>query len=185
MTSFSGASSSGWRWGRCVRCVTCPSYSWRSSREPPRWRPWRSSPCLEWRTWCSLDVLTFSSSSSYLHPQSLYCTGTLKQQQQQQPSGTSSLSCSDGFISCHDDWVPTKIKALLFYFFVFRGQWRFKLFHTKALFWGHQRKRWTRTIYKVTGKKERFTTNKKGFFFIFFFLTSTLLGLNLNRLWRW
>lgn len=50
---LTGASLSGWRWGRCVPCATCPSCSSPSRLvvQSPQCR--YSSLCLASRTWCS------------------------------------------------------------------------------------------------------------------------------------
>lgn len=48
-----GASSSGWRWGKCVRCATCLFCNWPSRQAA--WTPLGpySSPSRGSRTWCS------------------------------------------------------------------------------------------------------------------------------------
>lgn len=53
MPFIESASSSGWRWGRCARCVTCQCCSWPSRRAAQKLQCRYNSPCLALRTWCS------------------------------------------------------------------------------------------------------------------------------------
>lgn len=71
---LTGASLSGWRWGRCVRSATCPSCSSPSRQAAPTPQCQYSSRCLGSRTWCS------RLSSTHPTPprrHSSSCTGTL------------------------------------------------------------------------------------------------------------
>lgn len=95
-----GASSSGWRLGKCARCATCPSSNWPS-------RPAAQSPpllfrslCPELRTWCSRTD-TVHKRPAHKHP----FTGTpgqlgVRARTEEnktvllQPSSSSSLSSS-------------------------------------------------------------------------------------------
>lgn len=181
--STESASLSGWKWGRFVRCATCQSCSWRSSRGCPRRRHRRlpySSPCQAWRTWCSPDI----PNTFILH----FCSLTYSTVQvlNTRAGWTAyALFCSVLFPHW---WIYIRILAILrrllspkfifyvyFYFFHFLNRiqgvmpWSFRLFHTKALFfWGHQHKRRQKTTKKNStrqqGKKRlHFFVNK--FFF--------------------
>lgn len=74
---FSGASLSGWRWGKCARCATCPSCSSPSRLAAQSPLCQYSSHCPGLRTWCSRLGSPLLQYTTATHPITHTCTGTL------------------------------------------------------------------------------------------------------------